>query len=97
MCLFWKSRQRRLGIDDFGNPLPDAASDAHFQHHVPTPTGSVHVFVAEVVGAGVEAAGEDEQAAVAEAVQDALETTPLLPQPERDGSKTWLGGFFKRS
>lgn len=23
MCLFWKRRQRRLGIDDFGRPLLD--------------------------------------------------------------------------
>lgn len=95
MCLFWKSRQRRLGIDDFGNPLPDAASDAHFQHHVPSPNG---VFVADTVGAGTETAEVDEQTAVAEAVQDALETTPLLPQREREGGgRTWLGGFFKRS
>ncbi len=25
MCLFWKARQRRLNIDDFGHPLDPAA------------------------------------------------------------------------
>ena len=24
MCVFWRARQARLGIDDFGNPLEDA-------------------------------------------------------------------------
>lgn len=77
---FWKSRQRRLGIDDFGIPLPDGPTNAHFQHHVSTPNGSGHVFVAEVVGAGTEMVGEDEQAAIVEAIQNAPETTPLLPR-----------------
>jgi hypothetical protein len=27
MCLFWKRRQRRLGIDDFGRPLLDGIND----------------------------------------------------------------------
>lgn len=27
MCLFWKRRQRRLGIDDFGRPLLDEIDD----------------------------------------------------------------------
>ena len=27
MCLLWKVRQRKLGIDDFGNPLIPHAND----------------------------------------------------------------------
>jgi hypothetical protein len=29
MCLVWKSRQRSLGIDDFGKPLLKSPSDPH--------------------------------------------------------------------
>lgn len=104
MCIFWKVRQHRLGVDDFGNPLPDAPSDAHFQHHTPHPSHSPNESVAEPIysapalGAGVEQAPEGQQDAVADAVRDALETTPLLPstpggRKEAGGRKGFLGLF----
>lgn len=107
MCLFWKARQKRLGIDDFGNPLPDAPSDAHFLHHTPGDSHHTHrssaedpIYAAETVGAGTERGEEGQQAAVSDAVRDAMETTPLLPPtpaPRKEsGSGKGFFGLFKR-
>ena len=84
MCLFWKARQRRLGIDDFGNPLPDPPTNSQFQHHVGGPA-----YTAETIGAGTEVLEPEQREAVAEAVRDAVETTPLLPPAKKKG-------FFSR-
>ena len=96
MCLFWKARQRRLGIDDFGNPLPDAPDTAHWQHHVPS--GPPSVYIADTAGTGTEAAELDQQVAISAAVRDAIETTPLLPASTPDnargGSKGWFDGLL---
>ncbi len=28
MCLLWKQRQKKLGIDDFGRPLPESGAQS---------------------------------------------------------------------
>lgn len=106
MCLFWKVRQRRLGVDDFGNPLPDAPSGSHFQHHTPSDSSPSHLhhrsspeeplYAAETVGAGTEQGEVGQQEAVTDAVRDAMETTPLLPptpapKPKDSGKKGFFG------
>lgn len=97
MCLFWKARQARLGIDDFGNPLPDAPPNSHFQHHVNYDSTSPQdaTYVSRLVAAGAEVASPVEQEQVVAAVQDAVESTPLLPSSSRDGrSGDKKGGMF---
>ncbi|KAG8908290.1 hypothetical protein FRB99_007824 [Tulasnella sp. 403] len=91
MCLFWKARQRRLGIDDFGNPLPGAPPTSHFQHHVRSTESEVNVrlpYVAPATEPRTETVEETQRQAIAEAVHDAIETTPLLPQTPKDGNKS---------
>ena len=95
-CLFWKARQHRLGIDDFGNPLPDLPSTGEFNHHEPQA-----IFVAETVGSGTEAVDSEQREAVSNAVRDAVETTPLLPPtpaPREDvkSGKSFFGGLWGR-
>ena len=87
MCIMWRARQRKLGIDDFGNPIEPFAvppTDEPF-HDSPIPvthgpTGGVPV-----------------QEAVTEAVQtdvlagDADEDTPLLKKDVgKDAQRGWL-------
>ncbi|KAG8852489.1 hypothetical protein FRB96_008677 [Tulasnella sp. 330] len=107
MCLVWKARQKRLGIDDFGNPLPDSPSDSHFQHHAPGNSHQTHrtsaedpIYAAETLGAGTEQGEEGQQVAVSDAVRDAMETTPLLPPtpaPKKElGITKGFFGIFKR-
>lgn len=106
MCLIWKARQKRLGIDDFGNPLPDAPSGSHFQHHTPPPpsnqipdygsNGQPPIYSAPTVGAGTEVAEERETiVAVTRAVEDAMETTPLLPGQQPPSEETQKQGWRK--
>lgn len=105
MCLLWKARQNSDGIDDFGNPLPDAPSGSHFQHQIPASASGLDfeanarepIYSAPTVGAGTEAAEEpDTVVAVTRAVEDAMETTPLLQQPlstegkKPQGWRKWL-------
>lgn len=97
MCLFWRAQQRRLGIDDFGNPLPDAPSTAHFQHHVPAyQTGEQEqpAYAAPTVGAGTEVLPTPQREEVSEAVREAVETTPLLPGQQEGGKKKKFLGIF---
>ncbi|KAG8971164.1 hypothetical protein FRC05_011448 [Tulasnella sp. 425] len=104
MCLIWKARQKRLGIDDFGNPLPDAPSGSHFQHHTPPSNqipdygsnGQPPIYSAPTVGAGTEVAEEQETVvAVTRAVEDAMETTPLLPGQQSSSEETQKQGWRK--
>ncbi|KIO16851.1 hypothetical protein M407DRAFT_33499 [Tulasnella calospora MUT 4182] len=101
MCLLWKARQKRLGIDDFGNPLPDAPEGSHFQHHIPSSVPDYGsnlqqpIYSAPIVGAGTEAAEEPGRVvAVTRAVEDAIESTPLLPE-QQSSSETKQQGWRK--
>lgn len=86
MCILWRARQRKLGIDDFGNPIETApaASDDHIQDSaIPVtqgPTGGipVHEAVNDAVQTDVHA-------------QDAQEDTPLLKKDVgKDAQGTWF-------
>jgi len=106
MCITWKFRQRRLGIDDFGNPLPD--------HHGYRPSSSPGVYSEEVPGLVI--SEDDDPAAVSRALAAALESavetdvrshganeipsvdeeTPLLSAPKDmhdKGGKGWFNWF----
>ena len=50
MCLFWKVRQRRLGIDDFGHPL-DSSTVLHDGGDDEDEDGPVRVPDEEIVRA----------------------------------------------
>ncbi|KAI0694120.1 hypothetical protein BC835DRAFT_1415497 [Cytidiella melzeri] len=81
MCIMWKIRQRKLDIDDFGNPLgssqPDLAASP-----VPVIQGPPDgERVPEAVSAAVESDIYEEQ--------PVSEVTPLLKQDASDKGKTW--------
>jgi len=86
MCIFWKARQRRLGIDDFGNPLPDTSPQVLINGSTSLgPPGWRPEFgSAQTTGTHAEEAVE------------AVETTPLIPAPEHrqpNRRKGFLGLF----
>lgn len=83
MCCFWRQRQLRLNIDDFGNPLEDADAVSP---------------VAEAIEDAVEADVRslvDEQGFVDE---EAAEDTPLLKhsQSESRGLRGWLNRLSRK-
>jgi len=83
MCFAWKIRQRRLGIDDFGRPLGEAAAES-VEGSTGTPCG-------EEVGVSVVIEGEVNDEA-------AREDTPLLKPGSvvhRSGVLGWIQGLGK--
>jgi hypothetical protein len=106
MCIFWKYRQRRLGIDDFGNPL-----DLELDREAELPCSVIPGLVGEENPATVSVALADalESAAetdvrsegVLEVGDEAVsEATPLLGSDSRDSKITernvgvgWLSWF----
>lgn len=81
MCICWLIRQRRLGIDDFGNPID------------PLPESPIGVAIVPDEGAPVEVAVDD--AVDSDVRYDSGEQTPLLSTKQderRTGLWTWLGG-----
>jgi hypothetical protein len=106
MCILWTFRQRRLGIDEFGNPLPSP-------HSIPDPTteggdGGVPGLVAQpnedpakmrvALEAALESAVEADVREQQEAEQEAVgEETPLLgsasSSKETGGWLSWLTGL----
>jgi len=98
ICIAWKYRQRRLGIDDFGHPLPTASNI------LSTASSDTDEVPGLVLG------GDEDAAAVREALEDALEsaveedvrsmgvhteTTPLL-SPTTTATNTEEKGWFSR-
>jgi len=94
MCIFWKIRQRRLGIDDFGNPLFGSAvmSDA------------AHSNVENTEASDAQRSSDQEGEVTITVIEDAEyhahnlvgEETPLLHGQGRRNSKAgsskgWLG------
>jgi len=102
MCLFWRARQHRLGIDDFGKPLDSAELAA------PSPLEADADSPVEVMR------GPDEGVPVQEAVEVAVESdvrapedggadqageeTPLLKKngAEESGVGRWIGWLTRR-
>ena len=85
MCIMWRARQRKLGIDDFGNPI-------HEPHHDPDehPQGSVAPVTQGPAG------GVPVREAISAAVQTdvhvetAQEDTPLLKKDIGKDKWTWF-------
>ncbi|GBE83663.1 hypothetical protein BKA93DRAFT_816135 [Sparassis latifolia] len=95
MCICWRVRQRRLGIDDFGNPLASLDTDSPADV-TRGPDGGMPLEVA--VDVAVEADLRDDLVE-AVAVEGASEMTPLLArksqsegEEEQSGSRwfEWL-------
>ena len=82
MCLLWRARQYRLGIDDFGNPL-----DSSSVLGADSPAQSV------LVNAAIEAARESDVRIDVDA-EEANEATPLLAvKGDNDDTSTGKGWF----
>ncbi|KAI0923039.1 hypothetical protein AcV5_009867 [Taiwanofungus camphoratus] len=87
MCLFWRARQARLGIDDFGNPI------------VPSQPGSlVPVIRGPDEGAPVEVAVEEAVETDVRSIAEGGETSEETPLLKRNGVEgkagTGVGGLF---
>lgn len=83
MCLCWKTRQHKLGIDDFGNPL------APVQSSLDSPVAVTHgpedgEPVQEAVNAAVESDIHNVDGA------NATEVTPLLKQDSSKRKQAWF-------
>ena len=74
MCLMWRVRQRKLGIDDFGNPLEPQESSS------PPLLDSDPDSPVEVVR------GPDEGVPVQQAVETAVESDVRTPEDGEDGA-----------
>ena len=71
MCIFWRMRQHRLRIDDFGNPLDAPPTlDPALSEGAP-----VQAAVEDAIDGDVRASVEDD---VSVRELDASESTPLL-------------------
>jgi hypothetical protein len=104
MCLCWKVRQSRLGIDDFGHPLHPVilATDADSDVDVPgliTAEGDDPKRVKGALAAAIESAVEEdiraEEGQRVAGPSPPEERTPLLPQSSvpntRGRIRRWLG------
>ncbi|GLB40051.1 putative protein with repeated motif present between transmembrane helices in cystinosin, yeast ERS1p, mannose-P-dolichol utilization defect 1, and other hypothetical proteins [Lyophyllum shimeji] len=107
MCIVFTIRQRRLGVDEFGNPLPDSqARSQHYQLHdsgddlgVPglvTNEEEDPVAVRGALAAALESAAESDIRG-ADATEPPSEQTPLLgggankESEVRTGWRAWFG------
>jgi len=91
MCLFWKARQRRLHIDDFGNPLDNDESHQH--------GSDVHSTSDSTADHSISANGPtllSQQEPTDAALSDAMETTPLLPPQNEGQRKEKTTGIFSQ-
>jgi len=100
MCLFWRSRQTRLQIDEFGNPI-DSDGNAISQQSESTADGASVLenqperreALDEAPIVGVVGEGEEEHG---------HESTPLLRNKSKinekaaDGMSGWLPSFLRR-
>ena len=99
MCILWTFRQRRLGIDEFGNPLPFPRSTSDLI--TDEGEGGVPGLVAEEdedpakMRVALEAALESAvEADVREVREEVGEETPLLGQAASPKEASGSGGWF---
>lgn len=83
MCIMWKIRQRKLGVDDFGQPLDTESSRPDLQGSlIPVTQGPPNgERVPEAVSAAVESDIYEEEVS---------EATPLLKQGAPEQGKGWF-------
>ncbi|PCH37598.1 hypothetical protein WOLCODRAFT_110170 [Wolfiporia cocos MD-104 SS10] len=97
MCLFWLARQRRLGIDDFGNPLSPPETDEDVDSPVSIIINGPEEGVP--VRTAVEAAVESDVRRETEREGSRVnERSPLLDKGNRDSKQGWKGwlGWLKQ-
>ncbi|KAI0316036.1 hypothetical protein OF83DRAFT_1129072 [Amylostereum chailletii] len=86
MCITWKVRQHKLGIDDFGEPLDP-----------PSPASTVVSPLNESATGGPVLHTPDDGASVQEAVEDAVgEQMPLLGTRKGEQKKSWWERLVRR-
>ncbi|KAF7792191.1 hypothetical protein EIP86_003223 [Pleurotus ostreatoroseus] len=93
MCLLWSARQRKLGIDDFGNPIHPETSPAVEESPIPVTQGPEDgVPVEHAVDTAVRTDVRDENGVEVLNNHDlAGEDTPLLKKDDKQPSRGWLG------
>lgn len=112
MCIIWKLRQNRLGIDDFGHPLPGTpeyeeprALPTEHTEEVPglvTSDDDDPAAVSRALAAALESAVETDLRSINDEAQGhpANEETPLLAGAPKDmedkADKGWFSGWFGR-
>ena len=97
MCLFWKARQRKLHIDDFGNPLEPTEPQLQ-DSPIPVTRGpSDGERVQDAVVAAVETDVRTEPEAPVDDQPDVTdEETPLLKRnTSDDGRQSWFGWLWR--
>lgn len=98
MCLFWRTRQRKLGIDDFGNtlepqegsppaPLIESGSDSPVEIVRGPDEGIPVQHAVEVATESDVRAPEDDD--------DAGEQTPLLKKNGKDDKKSGIRRWLR--
>ena len=101
MCIMWRRRQHKLGIDDFGNPLnpTPAEEDPLLQESsVPVtrlPSGGVPVR--QAVDAAVQDDIREESSPESTTPVEPHEETPLLKKDDTDGAdRTWFSWLIPK-
>ncbi len=95
MCLLWRARQKKLGIDDFGNPVSLDTVDVDAQVEdspIPVtqgPEGGVRVE--EAISAAVET-----DMHVGHEAGTADEETPLLKKDAAERQVGWFGRLLPK-
>jgi len=92
MCLFWRRRQHKLQIDDFGTPLPADSPESPIPIRRGTQLDREGLSVAEAVGTAVES-DMRVQHGVEHEIEVPQEQTPLLGASQKTEEKR---GFWGR-
>lgn len=93
MCLLWKSRQHKLGIDDFGNPLISVEPQLQESPIPVTRVPSDGERVQDAVSAAVESdVREEPEDTSGDHGERADEETPLLKRNASESQgRSWFG------
>jgi len=96
LCLVWKARQRRLGVDDFGKPLPDHDPDSTAPHPQPHRTATANSEEGQLhrqptLGPAVVEQGRGEVGLI-----HSGERAPLLSGPRPSAHSKGLAGWLQK-
>lgn len=97
MCLLWSVRQRKLGIDDFGNPLVSGDSPPEEESPIPVTQGPPDgARVEDAVHTAVHTDLRDDHGPDTPIANEVTgEHTPLLKKNDGQAVRGWLSGLFQ--
>ncbi|KAG6845053.1 hypothetical protein H0H87_001390 [Tephrocybe sp. NHM501043] len=100
MCIVFHLRQRQLGIDEFGHPLPGTQEPSRVDEEVPGLVTEAEEDPRKVkvalVRALESATGSDIRASREVSEVALTEATPLLGKPHSEGARKGWKGWFRR-